>query len=509
MSPCRMWTARRGRGEEKPFPGTAALVPVLGAVAVIAAGEGAESANTHALAHALAHPWLHYVGDISYSLYLAHWPVVVVYPFITGRTVDGTFADGMTVLVLSWALAHACKCKWEDRFRARGESGDDQQSQPALLRSAWWLVACLSLGSLFAAALLLNGSRASPSARPDADDKFGLDGLCFGATNTSFPGSLYLGAEAVVRDAAYATPLCHVPLSKVLPSIDGAAKDTQPAYETLCYQIDGRAELQICHGDGSAFDQNRGQNYTSDHKYPVSHELKVNASSPHIVLLGDSHVLHWLPVFAAVGRRQGWRVTGLSRSSCLIATGDHKGSFALNGASDVPCRTWLANALAFIADQRPTAVVLTAWSGYHHFNKAFKDSPDALEEASKGVERTIAAIQATGVNVLAIKETPRAAHDIPTCLASAVQRLGEGNATTACTMQAADCLKDGPLNRAARVEKTKLLSFDDAFCSADGACAPIFGNVLAFRDKHHLTKTFGMTLAPSLERRILAALPML
>ena len=74
-----------------PFPGTAALVPVLGTVAVIVAGKG--GAATHALTSGLGHPWLQYIGDISYSLYLTHWPVVVVYPFITGRSVDGYLAD--------------------------------------------------------------------------------------------------------------------------------------------------------------------------------------------------------------------------------------------------------------------------------------------------------------------------------------------------------------------------------------------------------------------------------
>ena len=206
------------------------------------------AATAHAWTCSLAHPWLQYIGDISYSLYLAHWPVVVIHPFITGRPVDGTFADGTTVLVLSWALAHTCKCKWEDRFHARSESGDDKQSQTAL-RSVWWLVACLTLGSLFAGALLPNGRlRALPSARPDADNKFGLDGLCVGTTNTSFPESLYLGAEAIVKDATHtnATPFCHVPLSKVLPSIDGAlhesSHDFPPAWNSHCYQTHGRDE---------------------------------------------------------------------------------------------------------------------------------------------------------------------------------------------------------------------------------------------------------------------------
>lgn len=78
------------------------------------------SSTTHALIAPLSHPWLQYIGGISYSLYLAHWPVIVVYPFATGRAVDGALADGVAVLAASWALAHACKWGWEDRFRFVG-----------------------------------------------------------------------------------------------------------------------------------------------------------------------------------------------------------------------------------------------------------------------------------------------------------------------------------------------------------------------------------------------------
>ena len=99
-------------------------MPALGAVAVVVAGESTDGgvrgdgAVVHALSRALAHPWLQYMGDISYSLYLAHWPVVVMYPFATGRPVDGVLADGAMVCLVSLALAHASKAVWEDRFRA-------------------------------------------------------------------------------------------------------------------------------------------------------------------------------------------------------------------------------------------------------------------------------------------------------------------------------------------------------------------------------------------------------
>ena len=226
--------------------------------------------------------------------------------------------------------------------------------------------------------------------------------------------------------------------------------------------------------------------------------------SPLILLLGDSHVMNWLSAFAEVRRRRGWTLTGLSRRSCLASpvTKKYKELFPRDGGSSVPCRTWLANAVAFIADQKTTAVFLTSVTKYQHYHQAFGNgAEDALKEATKHVERTIAEIRAAGIDVLAMKESPYIEDDVPTCLASAVQRLREGNAIAACTRQAADCLQDGPLNRAAKNMKIKMLSFDDAFCSVDGICPPIIGNVLAYRDQHHLAKTFAKTLE-LLERRI-------
>lgn len=60
--------------DQTPFPGPAALVPVLGAAAVIAAG--AASPNT-AVGRLLTWRPVRYVGRVSYAWYLWHWPAVV------------------------------------------------------------------------------------------------------------------------------------------------------------------------------------------------------------------------------------------------------------------------------------------------------------------------------------------------------------------------------------------------------------------------------------------------
>ena len=86
-------------GEGTAFPGVAALVPVLGAAAVI---------------HARALAWrpLERLGDVSYAVYLWHWPLIVL--------MAGT--SRVVLLALTLALAALTKVLVEDpirRLRAR------------------------------------------------------------------------------------------------------------------------------------------------------------------------------------------------------------------------------------------------------------------------------------------------------------------------------------------------------------------------------------------------------
>ncbi len=60
---------------ETPFPGLAALVPVIGTGLIIAAG----AAGTNRVGRVLSLPPVVAVGRISYSLYLWHWPIIVLH----------------------------------------------------------------------------------------------------------------------------------------------------------------------------------------------------------------------------------------------------------------------------------------------------------------------------------------------------------------------------------------------------------------------------------------------
>lgn len=94
-----------------PFPGVAALPPCLGTAFIIMAGERSNGFWIRVLA---SRPFV-FIGGISYSLYLVHWPVVVFGHDLFPQTDPGTFlAVG---IALSIALASFSFAFIEQPFR--------------------------------------------------------------------------------------------------------------------------------------------------------------------------------------------------------------------------------------------------------------------------------------------------------------------------------------------------------------------------------------------------------
>jgi len=86
------------------FPGLAALVPCVGAALVIHAG-----ADRGLVGHVLKSTPLVFVGRISYSLYLWHWPLIVFVRYRAGRELTITesmalVAGSLCIAVLSWQV---------------------------------------------------------------------------------------------------------------------------------------------------------------------------------------------------------------------------------------------------------------------------------------------------------------------------------------------------------------------------------------------------------------------
>lgn len=119
-----------------PFPGLAAVLPCAGAALIIYTGGPTRSVVGKILASA---PFV-FIGKISYSLYLAHWPITVFVRYVTLEEPNGLHAIGIIAASLLLAI-----CSWrfvETPFRLQTVSWPRR----ALIGSA---LASMSIVSLF------------------------------------------------------------------------------------------------------------------------------------------------------------------------------------------------------------------------------------------------------------------------------------------------------------------------------------------------------------------------
>ncbi len=118
----------------QPFPGPIALLPVLGACALLMAGQNG------IVGRLLAKPLPIFIGKISYSLYLWHWPLIVFWRLWVSPDITGW--SGLLLGVTSFLLAIASYYCVEQPFRHGSWS---KRNGPVLAGAALGLglIACL------------------------------------------------------------------------------------------------------------------------------------------------------------------------------------------------------------------------------------------------------------------------------------------------------------------------------------------------------------------------------
>lgn len=100
--------------ETDPFPGVIAAIPVLGTALLLLSGARPSSRSPAAL---LSLPPLQWIGKLSYSLYLWHWPVIV---FATILVPDLSLGDRLACLALTVILSLASYHLVENPLRLNG-----------------------------------------------------------------------------------------------------------------------------------------------------------------------------------------------------------------------------------------------------------------------------------------------------------------------------------------------------------------------------------------------------
>lgn len=108
--------------EDAPFPGFLALLPVAGTVLLLKAGaagarDGSRNYEPNCVNAALALPPLQWIGRLSYSLYLWHWPVIVYAGMLAPEL---TPAERLLCLALTLALSSFSYHVIENPIRRNG-----------------------------------------------------------------------------------------------------------------------------------------------------------------------------------------------------------------------------------------------------------------------------------------------------------------------------------------------------------------------------------------------------
>lgn len=124
-----------------PFPDIYALLPCMGAALLIAGG------SARYTGWLLRNPLSVWIGKISYSLYLVHWPIVVLYKHITFEDVV-VGKTRIALLVLTLMAAVALYYGVEKRFRLTSQA----KASGSRVRQLGWLAVplVLSVGSVHA-----------------------------------------------------------------------------------------------------------------------------------------------------------------------------------------------------------------------------------------------------------------------------------------------------------------------------------------------------------------------
>jgi len=415
---------------ETAFPGYAAVLPTLGTALVILAGDQRPGVSSYRL---LTHRPALYVGDISYSLYLWHWPAIVFYGALIDR--QRSPAGGLALAAGCLAVSGLSKRFVEDPFRHRRIG-----SGPSIRAVGWGGVSIATC--VLAAVALLGVVRLQRSVvEPLAGDP-------------RYPGLAALQDGAVVPTGV--TPY---------PPLALALDDKAEVYDNGCHVPNRSAELHPCHyGDPDA--------------------------AFRIVLVGDSHAANWIPALAAVAQKRGWSLTTHTKSACpllLRPIADH-------GRRYDTCLEWGQRVLEDLRSSPPDVVVLAQSAGARLWSTdGRRSSRRAMSDAIVDVWREL---ETTGTRVVALLDTPRFPFEPLDCVARRPD----------CAAPADEIFRADPIRRAhERMPSVAVVDMRDTLCR-DGTCPIVIGNLVAWRDRHHLTATYARRLGPALASRIEAAL---
>ncbi|HUJ66294.1 MAG TPA: acyltransferase family protein, partial [Acidimicrobiales bacterium] len=461
-----------------PYPGTAALLPVLGTVLVIASGEVA-SVRANAVvrrqgpAMVLARPSMRAIGRISYSWYLWHWPFLVLAPYVLGYTL--ALWQNLLVAALSGVVAAVCYSVVE--APARTSAWLASIPRRSLITggalSAVGALCCVLVGASLPS---LNGHGVAPVATLHTDPA--STGGRLASTRGGTPATTLdpLQAEIASLNGQIAAQLAvgaqtqEVP-SNLHPTLAYANHDDPPVYVDGCMDSYLDSSVRPC-------------------------EFGDLASNTSVVLFGDSHAGMWFPAVDVAANQHGWRLYTWTKATCPPIT---LPIFSPDlGRNFTECETWRQSVLAKIQSLHPAMVILGV---ARHYSSVYGFTP-YQQPWLQSMAQMVTLIRQTGAKVVVVGPVPKPPVNVPDCLS---EHLTEAEA---CTEPVSVEINDAGMAAERSAVTAAGGSYIDAqpwFCTAT-RCAVILGNIEMWRDDNHISPEYSNFLGPAMSAQLEAVM---
>jgi peptidoglycan/LPS O-acetylase OafA/YrhL len=430
------------------FPGLAALLPVLGTAALIVAGDGGGSTVTGRL---LATRPMVVVGDWSYSLYLWHWPVIVLLRSNLGPERFGSVAVRLFTLVLIFVLSWA-SFRWiETPFR----HGVWRRRSRALL--IYPVSIAMVLATVIISTQVVRYELGEWSDEP------------------AIAAADYRGQElgkdpyvALVRASALAAEQGRPVPSDLTPRLLDLREQTAPLGD--CDYRTGTTVLCPV-GDPDA--------------------------DRTIVVLGDSHARALAPAVEKIGEEHGYRVYVLVYSGCSatsLVQIDRQTRRVWDACEDF--KDWAQETIAslhpdLLVVSTSAGVVIDPETGDVTSPASDPDRYAALLE--EGWTSLFTDLATSADRVVLVGNTPKLPREPGVCLSQGRPDLGE------CAFPAGRQFREEAGLSFAAAAAAGVDSVDAApwFC-ADGICPAVVGRFITMRDSEHMTPDYARWLATPL-----------
>ncbi len=442
------------------FPGYAALLPVGGTALAIGGGIGQPARNAGVV---LGWAPLRWLGKISFSLYLWHWPVIVIAEERSATPLSNVarVACAVFTLVLSIATYYAIEhpLRSTKLLRVANPSNSWERSRKPLAVGAAAIVVAVSV-SVYTnnrAAFAINrADRATPAKGSGLEPASSLRTVS-GLSAKDQVTSLQQQVHTLVQQGL---ALDKVPVD-VMPPVTKVRLD--PRF-TPCLQRRNETDVKPC-----VFGQ--------------------TTSSRILVDFGDSHAMHWAPALDIYAKQAGYRLVTVFKIACPVPSLQQ---FSQQGPYPA-CTTWRANALKYIQSLRPAVVVMT-----FSFDNLLLGKPPNLKLWGTGLATSVRALRLSGARIVQIGNNPTLEQDPGLCLS----RPGANPKSCTTTF---GYRESGATERA--VDQSFGATYIDVepwFC-VDGKCPVIIDKRVAYRDVQHLSPEYVSDLVPILSATLRAA----